>query len=235
MVIPTVPEPDVTVAPVSDGSTIPYAGVEYGLMCGVDSNESYVGMMGAEVVIVWRNSEGDPVISDARVSVSQTEAVPGEGGFRSTLTFSPLSLSDTGDYVCSAVYTPDPSWSFVTPSSPGEDTYTVNVTGRTAHAFESLVQCLLLLFLSSPTSKPNSVYQWFWGCRRTTGDSVRLSVHPGPRHTTISRGIRPSQCTARGRTRNVFRGGYCECFSPAGSTPDVTCWDLHLRLHLQHL
>ena len=139
MIIPTVSEPDVMVAPVSDGSTTPYAGVEYRLVCGVDSNKSYVGMMmGAEVVIVWRNSEGDPVVSDARVSVSQTEAVPGEGGFRSTLTFSPLSLSDTGDYVCGAVFTPDPSWSFVTTSSPGEDTYTVNVTGRAAHAFESL-------------------------------------------------------------------------------------------------
>ena len=139
MIIPTVSEPDAMVAPVSDGSTTPHAGVEYRLVCGVDSNESYVGMMmGAEVVIVWRNSEGDPVVSDARVSVSQTEAVPGEGGFRSTLTFSPLSLSDTGDYVCCAVFTPDPSWSFVTPSSPGEDTYTVNVTGRAAHAFECL-------------------------------------------------------------------------------------------------
>ena len=121
-------------ASVGNGSSVPYAGVVYRLECGVGSNEAYMGT-GAEAAIIWRDSEGNPIISDSRVSVSETEVAPDEGGFRSTLSFSPLSLSDTGDYVCSVVVAPHPSWSFVTPSNPGELTYTVNVTGKTPHTY----------------------------------------------------------------------------------------------------
>ena len=127
----TVPEPVVIIAPVND-STESYAGVEYGLVCEVDSNEAYVEV-GAEAVVVWRNSEGDLISSDARITVSETERVTGGGGFRSTLTFSPLSLSDTGDYVCGVVITPDSSWPFVSASNPREDTHTLNVTGKPEH------------------------------------------------------------------------------------------------------
>ena len=108
-----------------------YAATVYSLVCNVDSHESYVTTV-AEANIVWVNSGGDPVISGDRVTVSETERVTG-GGYRSTLTFNPLSLTDSGHYICIVVITPDTSWPFVTASSPGEDTLILDVLGKLAN------------------------------------------------------------------------------------------------------
>ena len=186
----TVPAPQVTVVPPSGGRGAE-AGVVYSLMCQVDSNEAYVDTA-AEAVVVWRNGEGEPITTNERVTVSETEMVPG-GGYRSSLIYRPLSVADRGDYNCSVVVTPDASWPFVTISSAEYDTYFLNVMSKLELNLKLVILLYLYINCSSITAKCDTINEWFWVCWRATEVGMCLSVHPTPSQASLSGDTGPTR------------------------------------------
>ena len=121
----TVSTPSVLVSPGRD-SAVPYAAVEYSLVCSIDVNSTHVDT-GTEALVAWINSDGELMSTD-RITLSDARAV--EGGYTSTVAFSPLSLTDSGDIVCTVDIIPDNSSSFVAASSPRAYTYMLSVMGK---------------------------------------------------------------------------------------------------------
>ena len=50
--------------------------------------------------------------------------------YETTIQFSPLNTTDSGNYECEATVTPDPQSHFVTKSTKDSDTHTVTVQGE---------------------------------------------------------------------------------------------------------
>lgn len=125
ILIPPVPPPSVRVTPGNE-SVVPYAAIEYSLLCYIDLNTTYVDTE-TEALVVWINSDGQVVGNNSRITVSETLAV--DGDYKSTLTFSPLSLTDTV-FVCSVIISPDNTSSFVSSSSNVTDTYIISAIGK---------------------------------------------------------------------------------------------------------
>lgn len=120
-----VPSPSVLVVPGNE-SMAPYAAMEYSLVCQISVNTTHVDT-GTMALVVWMNSEGQ-LMSNSRITV--TETLAGDGSYNSTLAFSPLSLVDHGDFVCSVIITLNTAASFVEPSSTRTDNYTITVMGK---------------------------------------------------------------------------------------------------------
>ena len=124
--ITLVPSPSVLIIPKNE-SAIPYAAIEYCLVCHINITTTYVDTE-TEVVVTWLNSDQELGDGDDRVSVLDTQEV--DGGHTSTLALSPLSLTDSGDFTCSVIIAPDSTSSFVAVSNPSTNTHTINVIGE---------------------------------------------------------------------------------------------------------
>ena len=125
---PLVPSPSVLTIPKNE-SAIPYAAIEYCLVCHINITTAYVDTE-TEAMVTWLNSDQELGDSNSRISVSDTQMV--DGGYTSTLILSPLSLSDSGDITCSVIIAPDSASSFVAVSNASSDTHTINVMGKSA-------------------------------------------------------------------------------------------------------
>lgn len=128
-------------------STVPYAATEYSLVCQIDVNTMYVDTE-VEAVVVWMDSGGQ-LVTNTRITASDTETQP-EGGYESTLTFSPLSLTDSREFICRAIIVPDTTSLFVTASNPEMDAYTINITGTSCKTHLSIA-VIVDLNLNFPT------------------------------------------------------------------------------------
>ena len=109
------------------GSEVPFAATVYSLACNIVINYTYVDT-GTEALVIWTNSDGHIIPEDGRASTSTVQPV--DSGYLSMVTFAPLSLTDSGEYICRADIIPDNSSSFVRGSSPASDTYTLDTMGR---------------------------------------------------------------------------------------------------------
>lgn len=129
------------------GSEVPSAATVYSLACNIVINYTYVDT-GTEALVVWMSSDGNIIPEDGRASTSVLQPV--DNGYVSIVTFTPLSLTDSGEYICRADIIPDNSSSFVRASSPASDTYTLDAMGR---SIISSYTCITMLSSSYP---PNS-------------------------------------------------------------------------------
>ena len=128
-----VPSPMVLVT-LGDNSAVAYAAIDYCLVCQINFNTTLVNTA-VDVLVSWINEEGQSATTDIRISASDTVGHT-DDGYSSVLTFSPLSLTDSGEYICSVTITPPESGqSFVIDSSPVQDTYTIiDVIGKSNQA-----------------------------------------------------------------------------------------------------
>ena len=177
-----VPSPVVLVIPQND-SILPYAATNYSLVCKVDFNATYVNT-GTAVMVEWTNSIGQ-LVTDSRITTSDTLTIV-DGGYASTLTVSPLSLTDSGEFTCRATIQPDNTPAFVAASSPEEDTYTITVVGKTAWLSQPCIKCLFpfMCIHSSTYAKFDTISQWFWTCWRAPAAPMHLIVHTRTLQTT---------------------------------------------------
>lgn len=181
----TVPQPNVLVVSQNE-SLAPYAGIEFSLVCQIGLDTVYVDVA-AEADVVWIDSEGQTVTNDTRITVLDTQT-GADDGYESILTFSPLSLTDSRDYTCSATIVPDNPSPFVIASNSATDTYTINVTGMPEHTLAgNMSTCYIMeLLFSSTRSNPDIFPRWFWNCRRASVPSVHLPIHTRPLSATLT-------------------------------------------------
>ena len=76
---------------------------------------------GLDVTVVWIGPPGS-ISPDNPTPTMDSETV-----YESTVTFSSLENSDSGDYNCTATVRPDPSSEFITESGEGTDTLSITV------------------------------------------------------------------------------------------------------------
>jgi len=126
------------------GSEVPFAATVYSLACNIVINYTYVDT-GTEALVIWMSSDGHIIPEDGRVSTSPVQPV--DSGYLSIVTFTPLSLTDSGEYICRVDIIPDNSSSFVRASSPASDTYTLDTMGRSITSSCTLYYNVIL-FLS---------------------------------------------------------------------------------------
>ena len=161
-------------------SIAPYAAIEYSVVCKIDLDTMYVDVE-TEIVVVWMDNEGQQVTNDTRITIADTQTAAG-GGYKSTLTFSPLSLIDNRDYTCSVTIVADDPSPFVTASNPTAHTYTINVTGMSEQLYtaSSMRRCMCrILFVHSSTRANSDILNhWFWSCQRASAATMHLPIHP---------------------------------------------------------
>ena len=122
---PTVPQPTVSITPNHTG--ILYAGTPLTLTCSIQLNPAVDTTV--MVTRMWRGPGSQVVSNSSHVTVSnllkRLTFV-----YETTIEFDLLSTTDSGNYECEATVTPDPQSQFVTTSTAGSDTHSVNIQGE---------------------------------------------------------------------------------------------------------
>ena len=81
------------------------------------------------VTRMWRGPASQVVSNSSHVTVSnlvERSALL----YETTIQFSPLNTTDSGNYECEATVTPDPQSQFIIMSTRGSDTHAVTVQGE---------------------------------------------------------------------------------------------------------
>ena len=118
----TVPLPTVSITPNRTG--VLYAGTPLILTCSIQLNPAVDTTV--MVTRMWSGPGSQAVSNSSHVTVLNLV------GRSTTIQFTPLSTTDTGNYECEATVTPDPQSQFVTMSTTGSDTHTVIVQGESS-------------------------------------------------------------------------------------------------------
>lgn len=155
------------------GSEVPFAATVYSLACNIVINYTHVDT-GTEALVVWMNSAGQIIPEDGRVSTSAVQPV--DSGYISIATFTPLSLTDSGDFICRVDIIPDNSSSFVRASSPAADMYTLDAMGRSIVTSCITISSPSCLSYSSTTAQCVSHCCRLQTCRRRLTAVLQLSV-----------------------------------------------------------
>ena len=120
----TVPQPTVNITPNRTGDL--YAGTPLTLTCSIQLNPAVdTGVM---VTRMWRGPGSQGVSNSSHVTVSNLVS-RSAFLYETTIQFSPLSTTHSGNYECEATVTTDPQSQFVIMSTRGNDTLTVIVKG----------------------------------------------------------------------------------------------------------
>ncbi len=117
----TVPVTDVHVHRTPSDSTV-YAGTQLDFTCTVELN-MFVDT-GVTVRTTWRGPSG-VLTSGGRVFVSPP--VLENGRYRSLLRFLSVQSSDSGNYTCTAVVSPNPPSTYIIASATSSDQSSINV------------------------------------------------------------------------------------------------------------
>ena len=120
----TVPQPTVNITPNRTGDL--YAGTPLTLTCSIQLNPAVDTTV--MVTRMWRGPRSQTISNSSHVTVSNLVERPAFF-YETTIQFSPLSTTDSGDYECEATVIPDPQSQFVNMSTTGSDTLTVIVKG----------------------------------------------------------------------------------------------------------
>ena len=75
------------------------------------------------MTVEWTGPPGDTVLSPDNT----TPTMDSDTVYESTVTFSSLNTSDSGDYTCTATVSPVPSSEFITENEGGTDTLSIIV------------------------------------------------------------------------------------------------------------
>ena len=121
----TVPQPTVSIAPNRTG--VLYAGTPLTLTCSIQLNQAVDTTV--MVTRMWSGPGSQAVSNSSRVAVSNLAERSGNQ-YESTIEFSSLYTSDSGNYECEATVIPDPQSQFVNGSRAGSDTHSVTVCGE---------------------------------------------------------------------------------------------------------
>ena len=116
----TVSSPGVVIT--ADASGI--AGTPHEFTCNITVPTAVNTSVTAEVT--WFG----PGIESGRHSITHVTAMDGSNMFISTLKLSPLNTSDAGLYTCSVTLSPANDSTFISPSTAGNDSQFLNVTGK---------------------------------------------------------------------------------------------------------
>ena len=121
----TVPQPTVNIT--SNRTGVLYAGTPLTLTCSIQLNPA----VDTTVVVnrMWSGPGSHTVSNSSRVTVSNL-AERSAILYESTIEFSSLSTTDSGNYECEATVTPDPQSQFVNKSRANSDTHSVTVCGE---------------------------------------------------------------------------------------------------------
>ena len=104
-----------------------YVGLTFMWQCEVEIPGNQLPGVSAEVE--WRGPGGSVITSDSRITVGDVlEETPGRE-YRTLMTFTPLSASDTGSYSCSATIRPNVANGNVM-NGTGEGTSSLTVTRK---------------------------------------------------------------------------------------------------------
>ena len=120
----TVPQPTVSTTPNRTGDL--YAGTPLTLTCSIQLNPAVDTTV--MVTRMWRGPRSQTISNSSHVTVSNL-VERGAFLYKTTIQFSPLSTTDSGNYECEATVIPDPPSQFVIMSTTGSDTLTVIVKG----------------------------------------------------------------------------------------------------------
>ena len=155
------------------GSEVPFAATVYSLACNIVINYTYVDT-GTEALVIWMSSDGHIIPEDGRASTSTVQLV--DSGYLSIVTFTPLSLTDSGEYICRADIIPDNSSSFVRASSAASDTYTLDAMGRSITSSCITISSSSYLSNSSTTAQCISHCCRLQTCWRGSAAVLQLSI-----------------------------------------------------------
>ena len=116
-----------TISITSNRTGVLYAGTPLTLTCSIQLNPAVDTTV--MVTRMWRGPASQVVSNSSHVTVSnlvERSALL----YETTIQFSPLNTTDSGNYECEATVTPDPQSQFIIMSTRGSDTHTVTVQGE---------------------------------------------------------------------------------------------------------
>ena len=124
-IIITVPQPILNITAIQ--SDIYLAGMPFNLRCSVTLENTVDADIGVEVL--WQRN-GINLKDTARIQISQQQQPALMGDYESLLRFDTLSsISDSGDYVCSAILYPTESRGYIS-NNTGSTSFTMTVIGK---------------------------------------------------------------------------------------------------------
>ena len=116
-----------TISITSNRTGVLYAGTPLTLTCSIQLNPAVDTTV--MVTRMWRGPASQVVSNSSHVTLSnlvERSALL----YETTIQFSPLSTTDSGNCECEATVIPDPPSQFIIMSTRGSDTHTVTVQGE---------------------------------------------------------------------------------------------------------